>query len=135
LLLRSQGVFFLGAANILLRTTGLQNFCSLVQLIGLTGARALLFAFSCWRLVNSVSALIRHYFSSTFRLSENSLLVLEPFRAQRLLSSSSTIRIVALEKLVGVGWRSARMRAEACRSIVVIEPVGLRGFPREPELI
>src|SRR2546430_13099644 len=100
LLLRSQGFLFLRAANILLRTTGLQNFCSLVQLIDLTGARALLFAFSRWRLVNSVSALICHYFSSTFRLSENSLLVLEPFSAQRLLSSSSTIRIVAFEKLV-----------------------------------
>src|SRR5438094_344496 len=95
LLLRSQGVFFLRAANILLRTTGLQNFCALVQLIGLTRARALLFAFSRWRLVNSVSALIRHYFSSTFRPSENSPLVLEPFRAESLLSSSSTIRIVA----------------------------------------
>src|SRR6266498_1364244 len=93
LLLRSQGVFFLRAANILLRTTGLQNFRALVQLIGL----------SCWRLVNSVSALIRHYLSSTFRPSENSPLVLEPFRAQRLLSSLSTIRIVAFEKLVGLG--------------------------------
>src|SRR5438094_6124779 len=65
-LLRSQGFLFLRAANILLRVTGLQNFCTLVQLIGLTGARALLFAFSCWRLVNSVSALIRHYFSSRY---------------------------------------------------------------------
>src|SRR5213075_3396258 len=66
LLLRSQGFLFLRAANILLRTTGLQNFCALVQLIGLTGVRALLFAFARWRLVNSVSALIRHYFSSTY---------------------------------------------------------------------
>src|SRR5438094_8071908 len=68
-LLRSQGFLFLRAANILLRTTGLQNFCALVQLIGLTRARALLFAFSRWRLVKSVSALIRHYFSSTLPFS------------------------------------------------------------------
>src|SRR5947207_15872141 len=55
LLLSSQGFLLFGSANILFRMSGLQYLRALVQFIALSRPWALLFAFSRWLLIESVT--------------------------------------------------------------------------------